>query len=55
MIEYNKLFNDIIFTQMTNNNSLNLFLFIILSLLVSIVIDMVFGELPTPVHPVVIM
>ncbi len=55
MIEYNKLFNDIIFTQMTYNNSLNLFLFIILSLLVAIVIDMVFGELPTAIHPVVIM
>ena len=55
MIEYNELFNDIIFTQMTNNNSLNLFLFIILSLLVAIVIDIVFGELPTAIHPVVIM
>ncbi|WP_407423452.1 cobalamin biosynthesis protein [Methanobrevibacter sp.] len=36
-------------------NSLNLFIFIILALLLSIVVDVVFGELPGRIHPVVIM
>ena len=48
MIEYNGIF----FTQIEN---IDLFLFIIFTLLVSIGIDMIFGELPTAVHPVVII
>ena len=48
-------FNDIIFANIGNMNSLNLFLFIILALLLSIIIDIVFGELPGKIHPVVIM
>ena len=55
MIEYNKLVNDIIFGQIGNINSLNLFLFIIFALLFSIAIDVIFCELPTKIHPVVIM
>ena len=55
MIEYNKLVNDIIFGHIGNINSLNLFLFIIFALLFSLAIDVIFGELPTKVHPVVIM
>ena len=48
-------FNDIIFSGTGNVNSLNLYLFIISALLLSIVIDIVFGELPGKIHPVVIM
>ena len=55
MIGYNKLLNDIIFVNTTNINSLNLFLFIILVLLFSLAIDVIYGELPTKIHPVVII
>jgi len=55
MIEYNKLINDIIFGQTGNINSLNLFLFIIFALLFSLAIDVIYGELPTRLHPVVII
>lgn len=48
-------FNEIIFANIGNINSLNLFIFIISALLLSIVIDIVFGELPGKIHPVVIM
>ena len=48
-------FNDIILVEIGNMNSLNLFLFIIFALLISIFIDVVFGELPGRIHPVVIM
>lgn len=48
-------FNDIIFTQIGNFNSLNLFLFITISFILSIIIDITFGELPGKIHPVVIM
>lgn len=52
MIEYNKLIIDIISNDL---NSFELFMFIILSLLLSIAIDVVLGELPTKIHPVVII
>lgn len=55
MIEYNYLLNDIIFTKIDSIVSLKLFLFIILALLLSLVIDIIFGELPTKIHPVVII
>ncbi|WP_458405751.1 cobalamin biosynthesis protein [Methanobrevibacter sp.] len=55
MIEYNYLLNDIIFTKIESIVSLKLFLFIILALLLSLVIDIIFGELPTKIHPVVII
>lgn len=48
-------FNDIIFTQIGNMNSLNLFLFIVFALISSIIIDIALGELPGKIHPVVIM
>lgn len=48
-------FNEIVFTNIGNINSLNLFIFIISSLLLSIIIDIVLGELPGKIHPVVIM
>ncbi|MBE6505403.1 MAG: cobalamin biosynthesis protein [Methanobrevibacter millerae] len=51
MIDYNTLMsfygNDIV--------SLNLFLFITLGLILSLAIDIIFGELPTRIHPVVII
>lgn len=52
MIEYNKLITDIFSMKM---DSIELFLFIILSLLVSLAIDVIAGELPTKIHPVVII
>ena len=54
MIEYNKLINDIVFSNGGNINSLNLFLFIIFALLFSLAIDVICGELPGRIHPVVI-
>ena len=54
MIEYNKFINDIVFSNGGNINSLNLFLFIILALLFSLAIDVIYGELPGRIHPVVI-
>lgn len=47
--------NDIIFFNLNTINSFNLFLFIVLSLILSLVIDLTFGELPTRIHPVVII
>lgn len=55
MIQYNNFFNDIMLLSANNIVSLKLFLFIISILLFSIVIDVVFGELPLIIHPVVIM
>ena len=55
MIDYNKLITDIIFTNVKNINSYQLLLFIIVSFIISYVIDMLFGELPTKIHPVVII
>ena len=55
MIEYNYLLNDIMFSKASNIISLKLFLFIIIALLSSLVIDIIFGELPTRIHPVVII
>ena len=47
MINYNNIINNI--------NSMELFLFIILGLLFSLAIDVIIGELPTKIHPVVII
>ena len=55
MIEYNNLLNDIIFIKISSITSFNLFLFIIFILLFSLLIDIVFGELPAKIHPVVII
>lgn len=55
MIEYNKIVNEFILIQNGNTNSLNLFIFIISTLLFSLAIDLIFGELPARIHPVVIM
>lgn len=55
MIEYNNLLNDIILTKISGITSFQLFLFIIFTLLASLLIDIIFGELPTRIHPVVII
>ena len=55
MIDFNNLINDIITTKISSITSLKLFLFIIFALIASLIIDMTFGELPTRIHPVVIM
>lgn len=47
--------NDLIFADISGIISFNLFLFIILAFVLSLVIDIVFGELPTQIHPVVII
>lgn len=52
MLEYNKLITDIFSMKF---DSFELFLFIILALVVSLAIDVIFGELPTRIHPVVII
>lgn len=55
MTGYNELINNIVFLNFTGINSLNLFLFIVISLLFSLAVDVIFGELPSKIHPVVIM
>ena len=48
-------FNDLILANVTSIVSFKLFLFVILTLVVSFAIDMLFGELPGKIHPVVII
>ena len=55
MIEYNDLISNIIFQNQGNIISSNLFLFIVSALLLSIAIDVIFGELPARIHPVVMI
>ena len=55
MIEYNKFINDIIFMNINNIVSFKLFLFIIFALIFSLAIDTILGELPTMIHPVVVI
>lgn len=52
MIEYNNLINNILFSDISN---LNLFYFIILALILALILDLTYGELPTKIHPVVII
>ena len=55
MIEYNYLLNDITTTKLNSVVSFELFCFVVLAFLMSLVIDIIFGELPTRIHPVVIV
>ena len=55
MIEYNELIGNILLTDANGIASVKLFSFIILAFLISFAIDMIFGELPGRIHPVVIM
>ncbi len=48
-------FNDLLLTNINGIVSYKLFLFVILTLLVSLAIDLMFGELPGKIHPVVII
>lgn len=51
MIDYNGL----LLAKVSSIVSFDLFLFVILTLIISLVIDMTFGELPGRIHPVVII
>lgn len=55
MIEYNDLVSNIFLINPNDIVSLNLFLFIIISFLFSLAIDVFYGELPGKIHPVVVM
>ena len=55
MIEYNELINKLMFTNINDIVSIKLFLFVIFTFLLSLAIDVILGELPGRVHPVVIM
>ncbi|MBR6992863.1 MAG: cobalamin biosynthesis protein [Methanobrevibacter sp.] len=55
MIEYNELINKLMFTNVNDIVSLKLFLFVIFTFLLSLAIDIILGELPGRIHPVVIM
>jgi len=54
MYEYNYLLNDIT-TNMNSVVSFELFCFVVFAFLLSLVIDIIFGELPTRIHPVIIV
>ena len=51
MMEYNNLIN----AKISSIVSFELFIFIILTLVISLAIDLIYGELPTKIHPVVII
>ena len=55
MIDYIEFINGIISMNVNNIVSFELFIFIVFSLVFSLAIDMIFGELPGRIHPVVIM
>ncbi len=55
MIEYNELINGLIFANVNDIVSLKLFMFVIFTFVLSLAIDIIFGELPGSIHPVVIM
>lgn len=52
MFEYNNLVIDILSFKST---SMNMFCIVVLALILSLAIDIIFGELPTKIHPVVII
>ena len=54
ILEYDAIINDIISTNINSISSLKLFLFVIFALILSLVIDIIIGELPVKIHPVVI-
>lgn len=55
MIEYNYLINDILKANVNALDSLTMFAFVVLALILSLMIDIIFAELPTRIHPVVIV
>ena len=54
MIEYNNFVN-LFYTNVCNLNSNQVLIFIIFTLIMAIAVDIIFGELPGKIHPVVIM
>ena len=55
MIEYKYLIDNVIFTSSYSIVSFKLFLFVLFALIVALLIDILFGELPAKIHPVVII
>ena len=55
MIEYKYLIDNVILTSANSIVSFKLFLFILFALIVALLIDILFGELPAKIHPVVII
>ena len=55
MIEYNYLINDVLTKNVNALDSFTMFAFVILALILSLMIDIIFAELPTRIHPVVIV
>ena len=55
MIEYNYLINDVLTKNVNALDSFTMFAFVVLALILSLMIDIIFAELPTRVHPVVIV
>ena len=55
MTEYNYLVNVVISMKINSIINLNLFVFVVLALILALAIDIIFGELPTRIHPVVII
>lgn len=55
MIEFYEFISDIISSNVNSIVSFKLFAFVILTLIFSLAIDVIFGELPGDIHPVVIM
>lgn len=55
MIEYNYLVNVVISMKINSIINLNLFVFVVLALILALAIDIIFSELPTRIHPVVII
>ena len=55
MIEYNNLINGILIANVNALDSFAMFAFVVLALILSLMIDVIFAELPTRIHPVVIV
>ena len=55
MIEYNYLINDVLTKNVNALDSFTMFAFVVLALILSLMIDIIFAELPTRIHPVVIV
>lgn len=55
MIEYNYLINDVLARNVNALDSFTMFSFVVFALILSLMIDIIFAELPTRIHPVVIV
>lgn len=55
MIEYNEMIVNLLSADAGGIVGLNLFLFVVFAFLLSFAVDIIFGELPGRIHPVVVM